>query len=169
VLNRDVRTMVIASVFAGIISLVAQIIYRAVMWGGAGGGRRDRKGGGLLFIVIALAIAAVGYVLALVIRMALSRSREFVADAGSVELTKNPDAMISALQKISGHSDLPAPEAVQGMFVDNVETGVMSLFATHPPISARIAAVQQFAGGRISQVETPPLVAAPASAAGPWG
>ncbi|HEY3695644.1 M48 family metallopeptidase [Phenylobacterium sp.] len=168
VINRDVRTMVIASVFAGIISLVAQIIYRSVMWGSGDGRRRDRRGGGMLFVLVALAIAAVGYVLALVIRMALSRSREFVADAGSVELTKNPDAMISALQKIAGRSDLPVPEAVQGMFVENVETGVMSLFATHPPISARIAALQQYAGGRVSQAP-PPAVAGAVVEAGPWG
>ena len=118
VLNRDVRTMVIASVFAGIITLMAQIIYRAIMWGGIGARRRDddRRGGGGIWIVVALVVAAIGYVLAIVIQMTLSRSREFVADAGSVELTKNPDAMISALQKISGNAHLDAPESVRSMF-----------------------------------------------------
>jgi len=174
VMNRDVRTMVIASVFAGIISLVAQIIYRAVMWGGLGGGRRDgdgkRGGGGWIFVLVALAAAAIGYLLAIVIRMALSRSREFVADAGAVELTKNPDAMISALQKISGSTPLPAPEAVQGMFIENVETGAFSLFATHPPIAQRIAALEKFAGGRVAPVvaSSPATEAAP-EASGPWG
>jgi len=163
VINRDVRTMVIASVFAGVISLVAQIIFRAVQWGGTGRSRSNsgRKGGGGLFILLALVIAAVGYVLSLVIRMSLSRSREFVADAGSVELTRDPDAMIAALQKISGHSALPSPEAVQGLFVDNQESGVMSLFATHPPIAKRIEALVKFGGGRV--VEPAP------AEAGPWG
>jgi heat shock protein HtpX len=151
ILSRDVRTMVIASVFAGIITLIAQIIFRVIMWGGIGGGggrRDDRRGGSGPWVLVALAAAAIGYVLAILIRMALSRSREFVADAGAVDITKNPDAMISALQKISGHSHLNAPEAVQSMFIDNVEEGVMGLFATHPPIDKRIEALVQYAGGR---------------------
>ena len=184
IISRDVRTMVIASVFAGIITLMAQIIFRAIMWGGMGGARRDsegKRGGAGVFIVVALAAAAVGYLLAIVIRMALSRSREFVADAGAVELTKNPDAMIGALRKIDGHSALPAPETVQGMFIDNHETGFYSLFATHPPIPARIAALVKFAGGRdspapivegVSTSSSPiiePARTGPWSKKGPWG
>jgi heat shock protein HtpX len=179
VLNRDVRTMVIASVFAGIITLIAQILYRSIMWGGAGRRGGDRKGGGGIWIVVALAAAAIGYVLAIVIRMALSRSREFVADAGSVELTKNPDAMISALQKISGHAHLDAPESVRSMFLEDDSAGVMGLFATHPPIAKRIEALVKFAGGRVAELPEPAAVAPvegpwsdpPASppATGPWG
>ncbi|HRD28314.1 MAG TPA: M48 family metallopeptidase [Caulobacter sp.] len=161
VINRDVRTMVIASVFAGVITLVAEILFRSIRFGGLGGRRGDRKGAGL-FILVAFVAAAVGYVLAIVIRMSLSRSREFVADAGSVELTKNPDAMISALRKIEGHSALPAPESVQGMFIENREEGIYALFATHPPISKRIEALVRFAGGHDSPN---PIVAGP----GPWG
>lgn len=179
VLNRDVRTMVIASVFAGIITLMAQIIYRSIMWGGLGGRRRgdDRRGGGV-WILVALAVAAIGYVLAIVIQMTLSRSREYVADAGSVELTKNPDAMISALQKISGHAHLDAPESVRAMFLEDDGQGVMGLFATHPPIGKRIEALVKYAGGRVSELPAPvspsegPWSDPPASpppAAGPWG
>lgn len=164
IISRDVRTMVIASVFAGVITLVAQIVFRAIMWGGLSGGRRDGKRGGGVFIVVALAAAAIGYVLALVIRMALSRSREFVADAGAVDLTKNPDAMISALQKISGQSKLEAPESVQGMFIDNgPSSAAFGLFDTHPPIEKRIAALVRYAGGRVS--ESP---ISTASTPGPW-
>jgi heat shock protein HtpX len=73
-----------------------------------------------------------------------------VADAGSVELTKNPDAMISALRKVSGRSRLKAPEEVQGMFLDNFpdKDGLDSLFATHPSIENRVAALVKFGGGR---------------------
>jgi heat shock protein HtpX len=165
IISRDVRTMVIASVFAGIITLVAQIVFRAIMWGGTGGGRRDGKRGGGIFIVVALAAAAIGYLLAIVIRMALSRSREFVADAGAVDLTKNPDAMISALQKISGQSALEAPESVRGMFIDNgPSTAAFGLFDTHPPIEKRIAALVRYAGGRVSEPVT-----STATTSGPWG
>lgn len=159
VINRDVRLMVIASIFAGIITLLAQVIYRSIVWTSwSGGDRRRGRGGAGLFILIALAIAALGWLLAIVIKMAISRRREFVADMGSVELTKNPDAMISALRKISGHSHVEAPDSMRAMFIDYDE-GVMSLFATHPPIDARIKALVQFGGGRD--------VAPPAAAAVP--
>jgi heat shock protein HtpX len=166
VINRDVRTMVIAAVFAGIFSLIAQILYRSILWGGIRGGRReDRRGGGGVFILIALAAAFVGYLLAIVIRMALSRRREFVADAGSVELTKNPDAMISALMKISGGAEkLNAPESVRAMFLDDHESGIYALFATHPPIPDRIDALVRYAGGKLPQVQPEPAVTE-----GPWG
>src|SRR5580692_152216 len=101
IINRDVRTMVVAAIFAGVITLFCQIIYRAILWGG-----RGRSKGTALFLVIAMVVGAIGYALAIVIRMAISRTREYVADAGSVELTHNPDAMISALQKVAGHTHL---------------------------------------------------------------
>lgn len=146
--NRDVRTMIIASLFAGVITLLAQIIFRGVQYGGV---RRSSGKGGKnagLFILIALAVAAVGYVLAIVIRMTLSRSREFVADAGAVELTRNPDAMIGALRKIEASTEtLEAPEAVQAMFLSNRPSGILDIFATHPPIEKRIEALVKFAGG----------------------
>jgi heat shock protein HtpX len=162
VINRDVRTMVIAAVFAGIFSLIAQIVFRAVLYGGRGM-RGGRRGGQAIFVVVALAAAFIGYVLAIVIRMALSRRREFVADAGAVELTKNPDAMISALQKISGGARLEAPESVRAMFLDDRQAGVFGLFATHPPIARRIDALVRYAGGKLPE----PVVEAPAEA-GPW-
>ena len=146
VINRDVRTMVIASIFAGIISVIAELVFRGLFYARSS---KDNKNAGPL-ILIGLAIAAIGFALAAVIRMTLSRTREYVADAGSVELTKNPDAMISALRKVSGRSQLRAPDEVQGMFLDNHpdQNGFMDMFATHPPIEKRIAALVEFAGGR---------------------
>ena len=168
IINRDVRTMIIAAVFAGIISLVAQILARALWFRGGGG----RRGGGMLMIV-GIAAAAIAALLAVVIRMAISRKREFIADAGSVELTKNADAMISALQKVSGHAHLDAPEEVRGLFLENREEGIFGLFATHPPIEKRIAALVQYAGGRVSDAPTPiyedsSAVPPTPPAAGPW-
>ena len=160
VMNRDVRTMVVASVFAGIITLMAQMVARVLFSGfGIGGRSRGGRGGAgtLIFFVVAAAIAAVGYVLALVIRMAISRQREFIADAGSVDLTKNPDAMIRALQKISGRPHLDAPESMRAMFLQNQEAGFFGLFSTHPPIEKRIEALVEYAGGRAP----PPAINAP--------
>lgn len=146
VINKDVRTMVIASIFAGIISVIAELVFRALLF--SRGGRRDNKNA-LPLILIGVAFAVVGFALAIVIRMMLSRTREFVADAGAVELTKNPDAMISALRKIEGRSSVRGPDEVQQLFLDNQPDGrgLEGLFATHPPIQKRIDALVKFGGG----------------------
>ncbi|MBA3050307.1 M48 family metallopeptidase, partial [Brevundimonas sp.] len=147
VINRDVRTMVIASVFAGIISVIAELVFRSLIYS-RGGGKRDNKNA-LPLILIGLAFAAVGFALAIVIRMMLSRTREYVADAGAVELTKNPDAMISALRKVEGRSSLRGPDELQQLFLDNQPDGVglEGLFATHPSIQKRVEALVRFGGG----------------------
>jgi heat shock protein HtpX len=83
-----------------------------------------------------------------VVKFALSRSRELLADAGSVELTKNPDAMISALRKIENRGELPgATSAVMELCVDNPREGFADLFATHPSVDSRVQALVKFAGG----------------------
>jgi heat shock protein HtpX len=154
--NGDVRMMVIAVIIAGIIGFVAELLFRGLFQGALrfGGGRSsssdgDRgKGGGFLIIVIALALVAAAWILSLVIRFSLSRKREFLADAGSVELTKDPDAMISALRKIEGRGELHgATSAIMEMCVDNPREEFADLFATHPSVESRIAALVKFAGG----------------------
>jgi heat shock protein HtpX len=152
--NRDVQLLVIAAVFVGIISLAGDLIVRSprVLFSGGGGrwGGRVRsrdagKGGGaIVLILIAVAIFILARFLAIALRFAMSRKREYLADAGSVDLTKNPDAMISALRKIAGHSEIEAPAQVQEMFLDLPAAG---LFATHPSIEKRIAALVEYAGG----------------------
>lgn len=151
--NGDVRMLVIAVVIAGVISFFGELVFRIffqnVMWGG---GRRsgsdDRKGGAGIAIIIAIAIIAVVWILSIVIRFALSRQREYLADAGSVELTKNPDAMISALRKIEGRGEIPgANSAVMEMCIDNPRVGFANVFDTHPPVEARVEALVKFAGG----------------------
>jgi heat shock protein HtpX len=169
IINRDVRTMVVAAIFAGIITLICQIIHRSIMWGAIGGGGRGRRGNVGIFMLVALAVGAIGYVLAIVIRMAISRTREYVADAGSVELTHNPDAMISALQKVAGHTHLDAPESMRAMFLEDDDEGIMGLFATHPPVDKRIAALMQYAGGRTAAPTAALADPAPVKEAGPWG
>ena len=152
--NGDVRMMVIAVVIAGVISFFGEMMFRlffqSAFYGGRRGGRSsgDKKGGAGVAIVIALALIAVAWLLSIVIRFALSRQREFLADAGSVELTKNPDAMISALRKIEGRGELHAANsAVMEMCIDNPREGFADIFATHPSVDARVEALVKFAGG----------------------
>jgi heat shock protein HtpX len=151
--NGDVRMMVIAVVIAGVVSFAAEIFFQIMFRGGirmggrnsSGGG--DRKGAGLA-ILLAVVLIAVAWFLSLVIRFALSRSREFLADAGAVELTKNPDAMITALRKIENRGELDGvTSAVMEMCVDNPRAGFADLFATHPSIDSRVDALVRMAGG----------------------
>src|SRR5471032_1659558 len=151
--NGDVRMLVIAVVIAGVISFFGELVFRIffqnMMWGG---GRRssgdDRKSGAGIAIVIAIAIIVVVWILSVVIRFALSRQREYLADSGSVELTKNPDAMISALRKIEGRGEIPgANSAVMEMCIDNPREGFSNIFDTHPPVDKRVEALVKFAGG----------------------
>src|SRR6185503_2970574 len=159
--NGDVRMLVIAVVIAGVVSFFGEMIFRLFFqasWYGGFGGRRsrddsERKGGGgaAIAIIIAIALVVLAWILAIVIRFALSRQREYLADSGSVELTKNPDAMIAALRKIEGRGELArANSAVMEMCIDNPRVGFANVFDTHPSIDARCAALVKFAGGHDS-------------------
>ncbi|MEZ5928149.1 MAG: M48 family metallopeptidase [Parvularculaceae bacterium] len=151
IMNRDVRLLIIAVIFVGIFSFFGEMIFRGVFRSGVriGGHTRGRQGdsrGGGILILIAIAAIVIAYLLALVIRFSLSQKREYLADAGSVDLTKNPDAMISALQKISGHSDVEAPDEVRQMMLENSHP-FAGIFATHPSVEKRIKALVEYAGG----------------------
>ncbi|GJL92736.1 M48 family metallopeptidase [Hyphococcus sp.] len=153
IMNKDVRLLIIAVIFAGVFSFFGELVFRSMFRTGVrvGGHTRSRNGdsrGGGALILIAIAMIVIAYLLALVIRFSLSQKREYLADAGAAELTHNPDAMISALKKISGRSQIDAPNDVQQMMVDNSQP-FAGIFATHPPIEKRIDALVKFAGGQI--------------------
>jgi heat shock protein HtpX len=162
--NGDVQLMVVAVIIAGVVGFTAELFFRLLFnsswrFGGGSSSRSssssssssDNKssGGGAIFVIIlAVALIAVAWALSLVVRLALSRSRELLADAGAVELTKNPDAMISALRKIENRGELPgATSAVMELCVDNPREGFADLFATHPSVDSRVAALVKYAGG----------------------
>jgi len=150
--NGDVRMMVVAVIIVGVISFFTELIFRLWFYNGfsfRGSRSEERRGGGAgIAILVAIGLLVVAYLLSFLIRLALSRSREFLADAGSVELTKNPDAMISALRKIEGRGELPrATSAVMEMCIDNPREGFGELFDTHPSIESRTTALVKFAGG----------------------
>ncbi len=182
--NGDVRMLVIALVIAGVISFFGELVFRIffqnAFYGGFGRRRSsnsdDKKGGGaVIAIVIAIALIVVAWVLSIVIRFALSRQREYLADSGSVELTKNPDAMISALRKIENRGELAsANSAVMEMCIDNPRVGFANIFDTHPSVDKRVAALVQYAGGHdpgplaIEAPEAPAQIPGEAPPPGPW-
>ncbi|WP_442755548.1 M48 family metallopeptidase [Methylocystis sp. JAN1] len=163
--NRDVQLMVIAVIFAGIFAFVADLTIRR--WNFPFGfsphrpsSREDnrRENGAGLAILVALLIIALSWGASVLIRFALSRSREYLADAGSVELTKNPDAMISALRKIEAHSVMPdMPSRMHAFFIESpARVQESGWFATHPTVDERVRALIEFAGGRdVEAVEAP--------------
>jgi len=179
--NGDVRMLVIAVVIAGAISFFGEMVFRlffqnAFYGGGRRSGSSDKKGGAGVAIVIALALIVVAWVLSVVIRFALSRQREYLADSGSVELTKDPDAMISALRKIEGRGEIPgANSAVMEMCIDNPREGFSNVFDTHPSVDARVAALVKFAGGHdpgplaLAAPGEPAQIESDPPASGPWG
>jgi heat shock protein HtpX len=173
--NGDVQMMVIAVIIAGVVGFFAELFFRSFTnfgwnpggssWSGSPSSSRsssdsDRKGSGggaVVVIILAVFLIALAWLLSQLVRLALSRSRELLADAGSVELTKNPDAMISALRKIENRGELPgATSAVMELCVDNPREGFADLFATHPSVNARVQALVEFAGGHDPGPLAPP-------------
>jgi heat shock protein HtpX len=168
--NGDVQLMVVAVIIAGVVGFFGELFFRMFTsfdWSPSSGGSwssgssssssrsssssdsKSSGGGAVVVIIIAVVLIVLAWLLSQVVKLALSRSREYLADAGSVELTKNPDAMITALRKIEGRGELPgATSAVMELCVDNPREGFADLFATHPSVDSRIKALVDFAGGR---------------------
>lgn len=147
--HKDVRLLVISVIFVGIISFVGEMIARGMFRGSVrrtGGSRRGSGGNAAVIVLVAIAIIALAYLLAIAIRFALSRRREYMADAGAVDLTRNPDAMIRALEKISGAYEVEkAPGEVREMFIFDKASGFASLFSTHPSLEQRVTALKAYA------------------------
>ncbi|MBO7119982.1 MAG: M48 family metallopeptidase [Bacteroidaceae bacterium] len=158
--NRDTRLLIISIIFVGImstaLSLAVRMLWNTFIYGG--GNRRtsrDGKNGGsvIAVILVAIVLAAIGYFFTLLTRFAISRKREYMADAGGAELCGNPLALASALRKISGDPGLGSVdrEDVAQLFIvkpvafKSEFTNMMSkLFSTHPSIESRIAYLEQF-------------------------
>ncbi len=165
--NRDTQMMVIAVIFAGIFAFFGDMSVRRwdfpYGWSprdkhsdsgdriGGSSSRRDHDGGGgaVLAIMLAIAIIVITWGISTLIRFALSRSREYLADAGSIELTKDPDAMISALRKIEKNASFDVMSRMEAFFIENpVRQRVSGFLATHPSMDERIAAIKTYAAGR---------------------
>jgi heat shock protein HtpX len=150
--HKDVRMLIIAIIFVGIFAFVGESVVRGLFRTNLGRTDHHRRSGGGnagALIFFGFAIIAITYLFAVLIRFTLSRKREYMADAGAVELTKDPDAMIRALEKISGRAVLHnVPDEIREMSLHNPRIGLAGAFATHPPIDKRIDAIVKFGGGR---------------------
>lgn len=142
--NRDILTMTLASFIAMIASMIMQSFFFSALFGG------NNREGGASWIIIWI-VSIIVYALSTILMLALSRYREFAADRGSALITRNPRALISALNKISGRIDAIPPEAkakveaANAFFIIPALSGntIMELFSTHPPLEKRIANLEK--------------------------
>jgi heat shock protein HtpX len=154
--NFDIRFAMIVGVLVGSIALMADFFLRFTFWGG-GRSRSDRDGGGggalqAIMFVVAIVLAILAPIAARLVQLAVNRQREYLADASSVELTRNPHGLESALAKIASDQEVleVANRATQHLYFTNpikkFEARSSSMFSTHPPIVDRINRLRQLTG-----------------------
>jgi len=148
--NKDILISTIVVVLVGIVVLLANIFFRLAFFGGMGGNNRGGGQARLLMIVIALAFLIIAPVLAQIMKLAISRKREFLADASGALLTRYPEGLASALEKISAdpHQLKSANDALSHLYITNPFRGkeqkswIHKLFMSHPPLKERVAALR---------------------------
>jgi len=154
--NYDVRLQTLVVVMAGVVALLSDWMLRSFMWGGGGRRRGRSRGGdgaaGGVLVLLGLALAVLSPFIATIIQLAVSRKREFLADASSAELTRYPAGLASALRKISADAEPleAANKATAHLYIVNPlknlkggNAGINRLFSTHPPIEERIAILEK--------------------------
>jgi len=138
--NRDILLMTVIGVVVGLVLILRDILFRS-MWWGIGGRKRDRdEGGSVVIILIGLVLSILAPIIVALIRAAISRQREFLADATGAYIIRDPEALASALEKIGSYTRpmRAATQATAHMFISNPFGHVDQLFSTHPPIDERI-------------------------------
>ena len=160
--NYDIRFSLLVAVLVGSIALLADLFLRFTFWGGGRRSGRSREGGGgglaAILFVVAIVLAVIAPIIARLVQLAVSRQREYLADASSVELTRNPRGLERALAKISSDREVleVANRATQHLYFTNpikkFEDRSSSMFSTHPNVVERINRLRQLTG-------EPPLAA----------
>ena len=147
----DIRYAMLMAVMVGVLVMLCDVFMRSMIWGGGRSRRRrsNSRGGGGLLVLVALVLSIVAPILARIIQMALSRQREYLADVGSVELTRNPGGLASALAKLESDNEVleVANRATAPLYIvypiKKFEARAKSVFSTHPPIQDRIARLRE--------------------------
>ncbi|HEY0901193.1 MAG TPA: M48 family metallopeptidase [Micavibrio sp.] len=160
--NRDVRLLIISVIFTGMLGFAAQMAwssFRYNLWSGSARSyaRSRRQNNNLpimLFILGVMAVLWVGYGATLLTRFAISRRREFMADAGAIQLTKNPEAMMRALMRIAQRDRIPDLTGDIAMMCIENSHAFLGVFATHPPIEARIRAISATTGTPVPALQS---------------
>lgn len=146
--NYDIRMMTLAVVFVGVVALLSDMMLRSILWG-----RHDNRGRGslsIVFLVVGILLAILAPLIATLLKLAVSREREYLADASGAMLTRNPDGLASALEKISGDKEPleAANKATAHLYIsnplkENNKGWFDDMFATHPSIEKRISRLRE--------------------------
>jgi heat shock protein HtpX len=142
--NYDIRYMMLMGVLVGVVALLSDFMLRSFFWGGGSNRRRGKGGGAWPLLILALVLAILAPIISKLIQLAVSRRREFLADASAAELTRFPEGLARALLKISGDKEVleVANRATQHLYIVNpiksFESRAKTLFSTHPPIQERV-------------------------------
>jgi heat shock protein HtpX len=146
--NRDVRLLIVSIVFVGIFTAIAQMAMRIAFHSSSSRSNSKNNGAGTaIMLLIVAALGAIGYIFSVLIRLSISRKREYMADAGAAQMTQNPHALANALRKISRNPEIQGVkrEDIAQLYIEHKAKGAFAgLFATHPPIEQRIAVLEQF-------------------------
>ena len=145
--NYDIRFMTLTAVLVGMIAIISQIFLRSLWWRSLSGGR-DRNQGQAIFILIGIILAVLAPIVVMLVQLAISRKREYTADASSVKFIRSPTGLIHALRKID--SEHPTEEkkkiskAIAPLFIsDPFKKKIQTLTSTHPPIKKRIEVLER--------------------------
>ena len=152
--NYDIRFSMLLAVMVGLLVLVTDTFRRWLWWGGGRRKRRDGEGGGAagIIAIVAIVLSVVAPILAKLIQLAASREREYLADASAIELTRYPEGLASALEKLGGDKEVleVANRATQHLYIVNpfkpFEKRAKGLFSTHPPLSERVQRIRALSG-----------------------
>ena len=143
--NYDIRFMTLTAILVGLISIIAQVFLRTLFWSSMFGGRRGGGGDGrgqIILIVISIVLAILAPIFVMLVQLAISRKREYVADATAVQFIRSPTGLIGALKKIKDNSEMKVPQAVAPLFLSK-PARKSEIFSTHPPLEKRIQVLEK--------------------------
>lgn len=137
--NYDIRFMTLVATLVGMIIIISEL-FRRSMWLSSGNSRDSKGKGGAIILIIGLLFAVLAPIIMQLIRLAISRKREYLADASGAQISRNPDGLADALEKISNHNKnrMQVSKAVSHLFIANPFKNTENLLSTHPPIKKRV-------------------------------
>lgn len=142
--NYDIRFMTLTAILVGLISIIAQVFLRTLFWSSMFGGRRGGGGGkgGAILMIISIILAILAPIFVMLVQLAISRKREYVADATAVKFVRSPTGLIGALKKIKGNHEMKVPQAVAPLFLSKPAKN-SEIFSTHPALEKRIQVLEK--------------------------
>jgi heat shock protein HtpX len=135
--NYDIRFMTLTAVLVGMVSIIAQIFLRSLWWSSLSRNSKNNKSNAI-FMIIAVVLAILAPIFTMLVQLAISRKREYSADASAVKFIRSPTGLIGALNKIKGNKPMKVSGAVAPLFIASPKLSFSEFFQTHPPLEKRV-------------------------------